>query len=74
MQSYHHYQHHYCIGSFYYCDPETQSMIAKIDDLTATFHFDPAINSIVDNKKFYASMEDLGVLSSNAQYWGTYTV
>ena len=48
-------------------------MIAKIGDLTATFHFHPAINSIVDNKKMYASMEDLTVVPSNAQYWGTYT-
>jgi len=48
-------------------------MIAKIDHLTATFHFHPAINNIVDNKKNYASMEDLTQVPSNAQYWGSYT-
>ena len=48
-------------------------MIAKIDHLTASFHFHPAINNIVDNKKNYASMEDLTQVPSNAQYWGSYT-
>jgi hypothetical protein len=48
-------------------------MIAKIDEITATFHFHPAVNNIIDNKQHYASVEDLAVVPSNTQYWGTYT-
>jgi len=65
--------HNNNIGSFYYSDPETSSMIAKIDDLSATFHFHPAVNNIENNKKMFASTYDLTQVPSNAQYWGAYT-
>lgn len=61
------------LGSFYYSDPNTSSMIASIEEISGTFHFHPAVNSIVDNKKVLASIQDLIAVPSNTQYWGTYT-
>jgi len=61
------------LGSFYHSDPETSSMIASIEEISGTFHFHPAVNSIADNKKILASVQDLLAVPSNAQYWGTYT-
>jgi len=61
------------LGSFYYSDLATSSMIASIEEISGTFHFHPAVNSIDDNKEVLASIQDLLAVPSNAQYWGTYT-